>query len=76
MSPTEPPLPKPPLSPRTWPTWIGIGAMALAARLPWLWQRAIGRGIGTVLRVGLRERREIAARNLALCFPELDDAAR
>ena len=24
----------------------------------------------------LRERRDIAARNLALCFPELDDAAR
>ena len=50
--------------------------MALAARLPWMWQRAIGQGLGTLLRVLLRDRREVAARNLALCFPGLDAAAR
>lgn len=66
----------PPLGPRHWPTWIGIGAMAVLARLPWPWQRALGRAIGAVLRVALRERRTIAERNLALCFPELDAAAR
>ena len=69
-------LPAPPLSPRHWPAWLGIGLVALAARLPWLWQRAIGRGLGTLLRTVLRDRREVAARNLALCFPGLDDAAR
>ena len=76
MSSTEAPPPKPPLSPRTWPTWIGIGAMALAARIPWPVQRALGRALGAILRTLLRERREVAARNLALCFPDLDDAAR
>jgi len=67
---------RPPLSPRHWPSWIGIGAMAAAARLPWPLQRALGRGLGALLRVALRDRRGIAARNLALCFPELDSAAR
>ena len=46
------------------------------ARLPWSWQRTLGRWFGAVLRVTLRGRRQIAQRNLALCFPALDDAAR
>jgi KDO2-lipid IV(A) lauroyltransferase len=66
----------PPRSPRHWPVWLGIGALALAARLPWPLQRAFGRGLGPLLRLGLGERRRIAARNLELCFPELDAAAR
>jgi Kdo2-lipid IVA lauroyltransferase/acyltransferase len=69
-------MPPPPLGPRTWPTWLGIGAMALLARLPWPLQRGLGRVLGGVLRRLLGERRRIAARNLALCFPALDDAAR
>lgn len=66
----------PPRSPRHWPIWLGIGALALLARLPWPLQRALGRGIGAVLRWTLRDRRRVAARNLELCFPELDAAAR
>ncbi len=74
--PGDPAFPSPPLSPRTWPTWIGIGAMALLARLPWPLQRFAGRILGVALQSLLRERRRIAARNLELCFPELDAAAR
>lgn len=66
----------PPRSPRHWPTWLGIGALALLARLPWRLQRALGGGIGNVLRWTLRDRRRVAARNLELCFPELDAGAR
>jgi KDO2-lipid IV(A) lauroyltransferase len=66
----------PPRSPRHWPTWLGIGALALLARLPWPLQRALGGGIGNVLRWTLRDRRRVAARNLELCFPELDTDAR
>lgn len=66
----------PPLGPRHWPTWAGIGLMALAARLPWPLQRLLGRGIGSLLRVALPGRRAIAERNLELCFPELDAVAR
>ena len=65
-----------PVAPRTWPSWLGIGLAALLARLPWPLQRAAGRGIGRLLRLGWRSRRDVAARNLALCFPELDDGAR
>ena len=69
-------IPRPPKGPRHWPAWLGIGAMTLLARLPWPLQRALGRGLGAVLRVALRDRRAVAARNLELCFPELDDDAR
>jgi len=66
----------PPLGPRHWPAWLGIGAMALLARLPWSWQRALGTPLGALLHALLGERRRIARRNLELCFPDLDPAAR
>jgi len=50
--------------------------LALAARLPWPWQRALGRALGALLRAAMHERRSIAARNLELCFPGLDERAR
>ena len=45
--------------------------MVLLARLPWSSQRVLGRWLGHLLRLVLRGRRRVAARNLALCFPEL-----
>jgi len=48
----------------------------LLARLPWPWQRGLGRLVGAVLHALLRQRRTIARRNLELCFPQLDAAAR
>jgi Kdo2-lipid IVA lauroyltransferase/acyltransferase len=70
------PAPRPPLSPRTWPVWIGVGLGMLAARLPWALQRGLGRLLGAVLYVLMGARRRVAARNLALCYPGLDEAAR
>ncbi len=66
----------PPLGPRTWPTWLGIGVMVALAWLPWPMQRALGRAFGVVLRILLGSRRRVAQRNLALCFPQLDGQAR
>ena len=65
-----------PLGPRQWPAWLGIGLAAALARLPWPLQRALGSTLGRVLPVLVPERRRIAARNLALCFPELDEKQR
>ena len=76
MSPSEPPLPPPPLGLRHWPTWVGIGLLASLARLPWPLQRGLGRALGALLRGTLRARRAIAARNLELCFPQLDSRER
>ena len=66
----------PPLSPRHWPIWLGIGLGWLAARLPWSLQRGLGCLLGALLFVLLRERRRVAARNLDLCLPELAPGAR
>ncbi len=59
---------------RQWPSWLGIGLAALLARLPWTLQRALGRLVGRFLHRVLHDRRRVAARNIALCFPELDAA--
>ena len=65
-----------PIGPRNWPMWLLVGAMAALARLPWPVQRGLGRGLGGLLRLAMGSRRRVAARNLALCFPELDAGAR
>lgn len=70
------PSARPPLAPRHWPAWLGIGLAAAAARIPWPLQRLLGRALGALLRTALRGRRRIAARNLELCFPELAADAR
>lgn len=69
------PLP-PPRHPRHWPAWLGIGTLALMARIPWPVQRGIGRALGALLHLALGSRRRAARRNLELCLPELDEAAR
>ncbi|MBA3487855.1 MAG: LpxL/LpxP family Kdo(2)-lipid IV(A) lauroyl/palmitoleoyl acyltransferase [Lysobacter sp.] len=69
-------LPPPPLGLRHWPTWAAIGLLVLLARLPWSLQRALGRALGAILRMSLQGRRRIAARNIELCFPQLDQRAR
>lgn len=74
MSPTE--AGRAPRAPRTWPTWLGIAALAALARLPWALQRRLGSALGGLLRRAMGSRRRAAARNLELCFPELDAGAR
>jgi KDO2-lipid IV(A) lauroyltransferase len=74
--PMPEPMPPPPRAVRDWPAWIGIGAMAVLARVPWPVQRVLGRMLGAVLLRLLASRRRIAERNLALCFPDATDGAR
>lgn len=64
------------LSPRHWPTWIGLGVLRIVVLLPFPTQLAIGRAIGKFLMPIWGSRRRAAAVNLALCLPELDGSAR
>lgn len=64
------------LHPRFWAMWVGIGLLRLCAALPYALQLFIGRRIGDLIYLVVARRRHIAGRNLALCFPELDDDAR
>lgn len=67
---------RPSLAPRHWPVWLGVGLCMALARLPWGLQRALGAATGWLALHLLPDRREAARTNLALCLPELDDAAR
>jgi len=63
-------------TPRYWPTWFGVALLRMIVLLPHKMRLAVGRWLGRTIRVLLGSRRKVATRNLQLCFPELDDAAR
>lgn len=69
---SSPPLPRNLLAPRHWPAWLGAGIVNLAVLLPARWLLALGAGFSTAASPLLRARRHVIARNLELCFPELD----
>jgi len=64
------------LAPRHWPAWLGVGVIWLIARLPPRALMWLGRRLGALVPRVPSQRRRIAAANIALCFPELDAAAR
>ena len=70
------PSPAPPLSPRQWPAWLGIGLGCLLAYLPWALARIVAPTLGWLMRELMVSRRRAAEINLALAFPELDDVQR
>ncbi|KAF1004165.1 MAG: Lipid A biosynthesis lauroyltransferase [Luteibacter sp.] len=63
------------LTPRHWPAWIGVAVIWLIAHLPFRLLMGLGRLAGRLALHLNRERRRIAATNIALCFPELDPEA-
>lgn len=64
------------LHPRYWLLWLGIGLLWLLTLLPYRLLMALGRMLGGLLYHVAGSRRRIAARNLELCMPDLDVAAR
>lgn len=63
-------------SPRYWVVWLYWAWLQLMWRLPFPMQIRIGKGLGRRLLPLLSRQRHAADRNLAVCFPELDESAR
>jgi KDO2-lipid IV(A) lauroyltransferase len=60
------------LHPKFWLTWVGLGLLRLIILLPWAAQRRIATAFSWLLFHLVKRRRLIAEKNIALCFPELD----
>lgn len=65
-------MPKHRLHPRYWSTWLLYGLLRTVVHLPYMGQRWLGAGLGTILRTVSPRRRRIAQLNIARCLPELD----
>lgn len=64
-------------SPRYWPTWMGLLLLWLTAKfLPYAAAVWLGRQMGRLGYKLAARRRHIAEVNLALCFPDMEDAQR
>ncbi len=63
-------------SPRYWLSWVGVGVIALIARLPYSLLLRLGRVLGWLTARLPGERRRVAQRNLELCLPQSDATAR
>ncbi|MBL8297232.1 MAG: LpxL/LpxP family Kdo(2)-lipid IV(A) lauroyl/palmitoleoyl acyltransferase [Rhodanobacteraceae bacterium] len=70
------PAPRTLSSPRYWPSRLGLALVRGIARLPLPWLQRLSVLLGWLARGLLVTRKHVAARNLSLCFPELDAATR
>ena len=64
------------LHPRYWLTWFSLLLMAAIAQLPYRWQVMLGKQLGLLMLQFAKKRREVAERNLHICFPDMNTAAR
>lgn len=64
------------LSPRHWPTWIGLGLLRLTSLLPYRALVKTGEILGGLLHRLPSSRRHIVDTNLRLSFPELNQTQR
>ncbi len=66
----------PPLHPKYWPIWLGLGLLRLLNTLPFRLQLKLGKLLGSILFRFADARRHVADVNLQLCFPELSEQER
>lgn len=72
---TAPPFQASFLSPRHWPTWIGVGVLRILCVLPVPVLLRLGEGLGWLAGRAWARRRHVVRVNLKLCFPQLDGNA-
>jgi KDO2-lipid IV(A) lauroyltransferase len=61
---------RPPLTPRYWPGWLGVGVLWLLGKTPRPLGLVLSRPLGSLMRRLMGRRRRIAERNIERCFPE------
>lgn len=61
---------RPPLSPRHWPSWLGLGLLRLSLLLPFPVLVALGRGMGWCIYCLAKRWRLVTYANLRRCFPD------
>ena len=61
--------------PAYWPAWLGLALLRLVCLLPHRARLAVGSALGRLIYRIAADRRAITRRNLALAFPDLDEAA-
>ena len=66
----------PPLAPRTWPSWLGAGALTLAWLTPGKLRNPLAAALARRFARRDTRHRRIAEINVRACFPELDASAR
>ena len=61
------------LCPRFWGIWLGIALLWLVHLLPLKAQYKVGITLGQLLYILGKKRRRLAAYNINLCFPSIDE---
>jgi len=64
------------LSPRYFPTWMGIGLLYLISQCPIQFQLFLGKFLGLILHSVSSQRKKIVEINLKLCFPNKTEEER
>jgi len=62
------------LTPRYWPTWLGLALLRLSVFLPYAAMKFLSHGLAKLIIIVLPGRKRIAEINIRLCFPELSES--
>jgi KDO2-lipid IV(A) lauroyltransferase len=62
------------LTPRYWPTWLGLALLRLSVFLPYAAMEFLSHGLAKLIIIVLPGRKRIAEINIRLCFPELTES--
>ncbi len=62
------------LTPRYWPTWLGLAMLRLSVFLPYAAMNFLSRSLAYLIIIVLPGRKRIAEINIRLCFPELTES--
>ena len=62
------------LTPRYWPTWLGLAMLRLSVFLPYAAMKFLSHSLAYLIIIVLPGRKRIAEINIRLCFPELTES--